>query len=52
MPKRKQEPQEYICNVVYTEGCSKRLTDALADIYYKRKMGIGKQEESTEEKPA
>jgi hypothetical protein len=32
----KQE-KEYTCTVEYTEGCERRLTEALVDIYYQRK---------------
>lgn len=31
----KQE-KEYTCTVEYTEGCERRLTEALVDIYYQR----------------
>ena len=39
----------YTCTVEYTEGCEKRLTQALVDIYYNRLHGIGKQPETEEE---
>lgn len=31
---------EYRCTAEYTEGCDKRLTEALVDIYYNRLKGI------------
>lgn len=38
MARRKKE--EYTVTAHYTEGCEKRLTEALVDIYYNRKRGI------------
>ena len=34
----KKERRQIKCRVTYTEGCSDRLTKALVDIYYSRKM--------------
>ncbi len=31
---------EYTCTAVYTEGCEKRLTEALVEVYYNRRDGI------------
>ena len=30
--------EEYTCTATYSEDCSKRLTEALVDIYYSRKL--------------
>lgn len=35
MAKRKEV--EYTCTATYTEGCEKRLTEAMTDLYYKLK---------------
>lgn len=32
-----REQKTYTCTVEYTEGCEKRLTEALVDLYYQRK---------------
>lgn len=42
--------EEYTCKATFTEGCEKRLTEALVDIYYQRKLI--EQVESKEEKTA
>lgn len=39
----------YTCTAEFTEGCEKRLTEALVDIYYNRKRGIGKEPDPEEE---
>lgn len=42
----------YTCTAEYTEGCDRRLTEALVDIYYNRLKGIGgigKEPEITQE---
>lgn len=33
-----KKEKEYTCTVEYTEGFEKRLTEALMDIYYSRKL--------------
>lgn len=38
----KRQKREIRCTVEYTEGCDRRLTEALVDIYYRRLRGIGK----------
>lgn len=48
---------KYTCTAEYTEGCDRRLTEALVDIYYNRLRGIsgiGKEPEAEvkEETPA
>ena len=30
--------EEYTCTAIYTEGCEKRLTEALVALYYQRKQ--------------
>lgn len=45
----KKEKHQYTCTAEYTEGCDKRLTEALVDIYYKRLKGIGKEVDIEEE---
>lgn len=44
----KKETQ-YTCTAEYTEGCDKRLTEALVDIYYNRKKGISTYQEESKE---
>ncbi|MDE5758700.1 MAG: hypothetical protein K2H85_08835 [Allobaculum sp.] len=36
----KKREKNYTCTVTYTEGCEKRLTEALVDVYYNRLAGI------------
>ena len=36
----KKREKNYTCTVTYTEGCEKRLTEALVDVYYNRLNGI------------
>lgn len=35
-----KKKNKYTCTVTYTEGCEKRLTEALVDVYYNRLNGI------------
>lgn len=35
-----KKKKKYTCTVTYTEGCEKRLTEALVDVYYNRLNGI------------
>lgn len=42
--------EEFTCKATYTEGCEKRLTEALVNIYYQRKLT--EQIEHKEEKTA
>lgn len=44
----KREKPNYTCTVTYTEGCEKRLTEALVDIYYNRQKGISPYKETKE----
>lgn len=30
--------EEYTCTATYTEGCERRLTEALVELYYQRKQ--------------
>ncbi|MDD6168474.1 MAG: hypothetical protein PUB46_00150 [Lachnospiraceae bacterium] len=48
----KREKKKIIVRATYSEGCSDRLTQALVDIYYDRKMrgescDIGDKKENT-----
>lgn len=43
----KKEKPRYECKVTYTEGCEKRLTQALVDIWYNRRKGITEKKDET-----
>lgn len=43
------EKTTYTCTAEYTEGCDKRLTEAMVDIYYNRLRGIREDPDLKEE---
>lgn len=44
-----KKEKKYTCTAIYTEGCEKRLTEALMDVYYNRLNGITPQPVSTKD---